>query len=29
MAQYLILQIVPNKWEQKHRTPDTYYINID
>ena len=30
MTQYLFLQIVPNKWEPKHRTPDdTYYINID
>ena len=27
MMQYLFLQIVSNKWEQKHRVPDTYYLN--
>ena len=26
MTQYLFLQIVSNKWEQKQRVPDTYYI---
>ena len=29
MMQYLFLQILSNKWEQNHRKPDTYYINID
>ena len=29
MTQYLFLQIVSNKWEQKYRVPDTYYINND
>ena len=24
---YLFLQIVPNKWEEKHRVPETYYTN--
>ena len=27
--QYLLLQIVSNKWEQKHKVPDTYYANSD
>ena len=27
MTWYLFLQIVSNKWEQKCRVPDTYYIN--
>ena len=27
--QYLLLQIVSNKWEQKHKVPDSYYANSD
>ena len=29
MTQYLFLQNDPDKWEQKHRAPDTYHKNID
>ena len=30
MTRYLFQQIVSNKWEQKHRAPDTYYcVNND
>ena len=26
---HLFLEIVPNKWEQKHRPPGAYHISID
>ena len=29
MTQHLFLQFVSNKWEQKHRVSETFYINSD